>query len=80
MTQEYIEQIGVQRLRGVGPQLSQKLEKMGITTLQDLLFHLPLRYVDKTKISPIGGVQAFTSAVIEGHIKASDVVFCRRRS
>ena len=51
MTQELIEQVGVQRLRGVGPQLSQKLEKMGITTVQDLLFHLPLRYVDKTKIS-----------------------------
>ena len=80
MTQELIEQVGVQRLRGVGPQLSQKLEKMGITTVQDLLFHLPLRYVDKTKISPIGGVQTFTSAVIEGHIKASDVVFGRRRS
>ncbi len=80
MNIEILESTGVQKLRGVGPQLGQKLAGMGITTIQDLLFHLPLRYIDKTKISPIGSLQTLTSAVIEGHIRASDIVFGRRRS
>ena len=78
--QPFLEQVSVRELRGIGPQQAKKLSKMGFRTLQDLLFHLPIRYVDKTKISPIGGLQPFTSAVIEGVIKASDVVFGRRRS
>ena len=67
-------------LRGVGPQLAAKLEQFGLTTLQDLLFHLPLRYIDRTKISPIGGLQPNSEVVIEGELRASDVVFGRRRS
>lgn len=67
-------------LRGVGPQLAAKLEQFGLKTLQDLLFHLPLRYIDRTKISPIGGLQPNSEVVIEGELRASDVVFGRRRS
>ena len=74
------QRLSVQNLRGVGPQLAEKLKKLGLETIQDLVFHLPLRYVDKTKISPIGSLQPFTSGLIEGVIKASDVVFGRRRS
>tara|TARA_A100001015_G_scaffold45755_2_gene50543 strand:+ start:3960 stop:6050 length:2091 start_codon:yes stop_codon:yes gene_type:complete len=75
-----LHKVSVQNLRGVGPQLAEKLKKLRIETIQDLVFHLPLRYVDKTKISPIGSLQPLTSAVIEGTIKACDVVFGRRRS
>lgn len=72
--------IGVDKLRGVGPQLGGKLQKLGLHSIQDLLFHLPLRYIDRTKITAIGGIQPLTEVVIEGEIKASDVVFGRRRS
>jgi len=72
--------IGVDKLRGVGPQLAGKLQKLGLHSIQDLLFHLPLRYIDRTKITAIGGIQPLTEVVIEGEIKASDVVFGRRRS
>ena len=72
--------VSVQILRGIGPKLAEKLKKLGLETIQDLVFHLPLRYVDKTRISPIGSLQPSTSAVIEGFVKASDVVFGRRRS
>ena len=72
--------ISVDKLRGVGPQLSGKLQKLGLHSIQDLLFHLPLRYIDRTKITAIGGIQPLTEVVIEGEIKASDVVFGRRRS
>ena len=75
-----VHQIGVDKLRGVGPQLGLKLKKLGLYTLQDLLFHLPLRYIDRTQITAIGGIQPMTEVVIEGEIRASDVVFGRRRS
>jgi ATP-dependent DNA helicase RecG len=72
--------MAIKELRGVGPQLSQKLSKLGINNLQDLLFHLPLRYIDRTKTTPIGSLQPLTDVVLEGQIRASDLVFGRRRS
>ena len=75
-----LHKIKVETLRGVGPQLATKLSKLGLRTLQDLLFHLPLRYIDRTQITAIGGVQPMTEVVIEGEVRASDVVFGRRRS
>jgi ATP-dependent DNA helicase RecG len=80
MTSQSLNSIGVDKLRGVGPQLAAKLHKLGLFTLQDLLFHLPLRYIDRTKITAIGGVQTLTEVVIEGEVRGSDVVFGRRRS
>lgn len=77
---DFLHQISVDTLRGVGPQLATKLKKLGLYNLQDLLFHLPLRYIDRTQITPIGGIQPMTEVVIEGEVRASDVVFGRRRS
>ncbi|MCH2099600.1 MAG: DEAD/DEAH box helicase, partial [Pseudomonadales bacterium] len=67
-------------LRGVGSALAEKLERLGIRRVQDLLFHLPLRYEDRTRLTPIGSARAGQAVVIEGEIAASDVVFGRRRS
>ncbi|MFL2531631.1 MAG: ATP-dependent DNA helicase RecG [Porticoccaceae bacterium] len=80
MSDMSLDAMAIKELRGVGPQLSQKLSKLGINNLQDLLFHLPLRYIDRTKITPIGSLQPLTDVVLEGQIRASDVVFGRRRS
>ncbi len=80
MTSLPLHSIGVEKLRGVGPLLSAKLQKLGLYTVQDLLFHLPLRYIDRTKITAIGGVRPLTEVVIEGEVRGSDVVFGRRRS
>lgn len=67
-------------LRGVGPKLAEKLALLGLHTQQDLLFHLPLRYEDRTNLSPIGGLQAGQTALVQGQIRAADVAFGRRRS
>ncbi|MEO0443159.1 MAG: ATP-dependent DNA helicase RecG [Pseudomonadota bacterium] len=67
-------------LKGVGSQLAERLAKLGLLTLQDLLFHLPHRYVDKTRISPIGSLNAFNTVLIEGEICGADVIYGRRRS
>jgi ATP-dependent DNA helicase RecG len=75
-----LDSLGVETLSGVGPDLARKLHRLGLFNLQDLLFHLPLRYIDRTQITPIGAIQPLTEVVIEGEIRASDVVFGRRRS
>ena len=80
MASTKLDAVAITELRGIGPQLSQKLSKLGLNSLQDLLFHLPLRYIDRTKITPIGSLQPQTDVVLEGEVRASEVVFGRRRS
>ena len=77
---EALHQIPVSRLKGVGPRLRDKLASCAVHSVQDVLFHLPLRYQDRTRISPIGGLQLGQDVVIEGKILAADIVFGRRRS
>ncbi len=69
----------VTALRGVGDALAQKLEKLGITTVQDLLFLLPLRYEDRTRVVPIGSLQFGERAVIEGEVQLTEIAFRGRR-
>ncbi|HKE96376.1 MAG TPA: ATP-dependent DNA helicase RecG, partial [Povalibacter sp.] len=69
----------VTALRGVGEALAQKLQKLGISTVQDLLFLLPLRYEDRTRVVPIGSLQFGDRAVIEGDIQLTEVAFRGRR-
>lgn len=80
MSSPTLAEIAINQLRGVGPQFAKRLHKLGLYNVQDLLFHLPLRYVDRTKITPIGSLQPLTEVVLEGQIKAIDVVYGRRRS
>src|SRR5512133_4399676 len=70
----------VTALRGVGPALAELLAKLGLHTVQDVLFHLPLRYEDRTRVVPIGTLRAGDRAVIEGEIQLAEVVFRRRRA
>ncbi|MCF6207942.1 MAG: ATP-dependent DNA helicase RecG, partial [Ghiorsea sp.] len=56
------------QLKGIGKKTAEKLELLGITQLIDLLFHLPLRYQDKTKITAINQLNFGQTALIEGEI------------
>ncbi len=75
-----LDQLSVSRLKGVGAAMQQKLEKLGLETLQDLLFHLPLRYQDRTRVVAIGRLRPGDEAVIEGQISSCELVQGRRRS
>lgn len=66
-------------LRGVGTALAERLAVLGVHQVQDLLFVLPSRYEDRTRIQPIGSVFSGTRAVIEGQVQLTEVVFRRRR-
>lgn len=70
----------VTALKGVGEALAVKLARLGIERISDLVFHLPLRYQDRTRLTPIGLLRAGHEAVVEGEVTASDVVKGRRRS
>ncbi len=58
------------RLAGVGPRVAAKLEARGLTTLQDLWLHLPLRYEDRTTLLPIRALKAGLAAQVEGRVEA----------
>jgi len=73
-------QASVHVLKGVGPQLAEKLERLGISSVSDLLFHLPLRYQDRTRLAAIGELRPGTEALIAGRIEVSGVRYGRRRS
>ncbi|HKC16246.1 MAG TPA: ATP-dependent DNA helicase RecG [Steroidobacteraceae bacterium] len=66
-------------LRGVGPVLADRLARLGVHSLADLLFVLPLRYEDRTRIVPIGALVAGSHALVEGEVLLAEVVFRRRR-
>lgn len=66
-------------LRGVGDALSLKLQKLGISTIQDLLFLLPARYEDRTRVTPIGALELADRAVVEGEIQLTEVAYRGRR-
>ena len=74
------EKQSVTTLKGVGPSLARKLQRLGIETLQDVLFHLPFRYEDRTRVTPVGAARAGETAVFEGNVVACDVTYGRRRS
>ncbi|MGB1255854.1 MAG: ATP-dependent DNA helicase RecG [Thiolinea sp.] len=69
----------VTALKGVGEKVAEKLNKLGILRVADLLFHLPLRYQDRTRIYPISSLRVGQEVLIEGEIDSTEVVMRGRR-
>ena len=74
-----LERVPVTVLKGVGPSMEAKLAKLGIYSIRDLLFHLPSRYQDRTRISPIGSLRPGDNVVVEGEIQLTEIKFGKRR-
>ncbi|HVO44821.1 MAG TPA: ATP-dependent DNA helicase RecG [Steroidobacteraceae bacterium] len=73
------EQRPVTAMRGVGSALAERLSRLGVTQVQDLLFVLPLRYEDRTRVLPIGELTPGTRAAVEGEVQLTEVAYRRRR-
>lgn len=58
----------VQFLKGVGPRRAQLLERAGLGTVEDLLFHLPFRYDDRRIVSRVKDLRPATSVTLVGRI------------
>ena len=64
----------------MGPAVAERLARLGVARPLDLLFVLPQRYEDRTRVTPLGSLRPGQRAVVEGEIAIADVTFRRRRS
>ncbi|QUN05706.1 ATP-dependent DNA helicase RecG [Shewanella yunxiaonensis] len=71
--------IPITELKGIAAKMAGKLEKLGIHTVQDLLFHLPLRYEDRTRIYAIAELHPGDYGTIEAEIQSSQIINGRKR-
>lgn len=74
-----LDAIPLSTLTGVGASQCNKLAKIGLHTIQDLLLHLPLRYEDRTQLYAIGDLLPGVYATVEGEVLNCTVQFGRRR-
>ena len=75
-----LDTVPLTKLKGVGAAVADKLTALGMHNVQDVLFHLPFRYQDRTRLSKIGAVRPGSEAVIAADVVLADVVFRKRRS
>ncbi len=80
MPNNTLELVSLTTLKGVGPSLERKFKQLGIHNLKDLLFHLPFRYEDRTKIIPINSLKLGDRVQVSGEIISNNIIFGRRRS
>ena len=66
-------------LRGVGAALAERLARLGVVRVADLLFVLPLRYEDRTRVVPLGTLAPGTRAAVEGEVQLTEVAYRGRR-
>jgi len=74
-----LNQYPITELKGVGPKMAERLLKLGIKNVQDMLFHLPLRYEDRTRIYSINELSLHSHVSIEATIETSQITFGKRR-
>jgi ATP-dependent DNA helicase RecG len=75
-----LDQIPVDCLNRVGPRMLERLRRLRIGTVQDLLFHLPMRYQDRTRLRPLAELREGDEALVEAVIADAQISFGRRRS
>ena len=66
-------------LKGVGGAMAAKLEKLSLYSLQDLLFHLPLRYEDRTRVTTIRNLIPGIHTNVIGEITNNQIMNGKRR-
>ncbi len=70
----------VQTLKGVGPSLAEKLARLGVERLMDLLLHLPLRYQDRSTLVSLAELRPEQEALVSGQLVDARLAYGRRRS
>ena len=72
--------VPVTTLKGVGAKVAEKLSKIGIYNVEDILFHLPLRYEDRSRVYPIANTVVGTHVSVVGQVTYSQIQFGRKRT
>ncbi len=68
----------VKFLKGVGEHRAEALQRLGINTAQDLLWHLPHRYVDASTVTPLVKAQVGNDVACVGRVVAKGVLPTRK--
>ena len=69
----------VSTIKGVGEKLSSTLSKLGIITIEDLLFHFPIGYQDRTTLKKIAELEPNQDFVVRGVIEKVSQTFVPRK-
>ncbi|WP_445767048.1 ATP-dependent DNA helicase RecG [Rheinheimera sp.] len=75
-----LQQTPVSAIKGVGSKVADKLNKLGIVSMQDILFHLPLRYEDRTRIYAIADLMPLMHGTVLAEVVSSEIQLGKRRS
>ncbi len=73
-------QRSIANLKGVGAQTLKKLERLGLQSIEDLLFHLPHRYEDRTRLIPLANIRVGDHALVTGQIDSVHLSQGHRRT
>lgn len=78
--QSHLARIPITNLKGVGPKMAERLERLGLRNVQDVLLHLPSRYQDRTKVTPIAALRMQEYATVIADVLDNRVHFGKRRA
>ena len=67
-------------LKGVGPRVAERLERLGVASIGDLLCLLPIRYEDRTQFQSLGSLVPGQKVLVQGVVELAEVVFRKRRT
>ncbi|MCF2856785.1 ATP-dependent DNA helicase RecG [Pseudoalteromonas sp. SMS1] len=79
MSSPNLAQYAITDLKGVGPKAAERLAKLGIASVQDMLFHLPLRYEDRAKTYSIATLMPHMHVSAQGEIEQANITFGKRK-
>jgi ATP-dependent DNA helicase RecG len=68
----------VQYLKGIGPEKTKALNSVGIETIEDLLYYIPRRYLDRSTILPINKLKVGSTATVIGRVESFGIKKTRR--
>ncbi len=69
----------VQYVKGVGPKRAAVLNKSGIHTVEDLLYHFPRRYLDRSRVQRIGSLRTGQDVTVIAQIQSAQTLQGRRK-
>ncbi len=78
-TMPLLQDTALDTLKGIGPKLTEKLNKLGLYNLQDILFFLPYKYQDRSHLVPISQLSVGSESLTQGTIVDTQMVFARQR-
>lgn len=74
-----LKKVPLTALKGVGIKASTRLAKLGLNSVADLLFHLPLHYQDRSRIYPIAELKDGMQVSVQGTVVSCNVQMGKRR-